>query len=258
MTALVGIYCKNGIVIASDSALTVNGIIEQIYSNKLVVDPARQLITAFSCSDLGFAQRYRNKIVKEWDTPAKDIEEKINNLSRIGLEEFYDTHYPQHKLKVPASFLIGFVQDGEHYLIGLPEGGFQPVRYDQYHWYCTIGSGSEIIAPLIGFIREIYWQNGAPNIAQAIFHAYMCLHLAIKINTGGVNGDIHIGVIQRDEKTGQYTTKKQDDYDMLNNKSMHEAAMSYYGNFLEWAKTNFEPIPKLVKPKKKSQKPKAS
>lgn len=256
MTALVGIYCKNGIVVASDSALTINGMIEQNYSKKLVVDSTNNLITAFSCSDLGFAQRYRNKLSKKWSTLPRDIDEKINELSAIGLQEFYETHFPQHKLDVPISFLIGFVHQDKHYLVGLPEGDFQPISYDTDHWYCTLGSGAEIITPFIGFIRKIYWKDEPPTVAQAIFHAYICLKLAVEINAGGVNGEIHIGIIEKDEKTGQYNAKKQDENDMAYNDQMHDAAIDYFANFSKdfEEQKNAKPIPQPTQPIKTSKK----
>ncbi|MGD0233172.1 MAG: hypothetical protein ABSC55_01400 [Syntrophorhabdales bacterium] len=66
-----------------------------------------------------------------------------------------------------------------------------------------MGSSQSITDTFLAFIREIFWKEGPPKIADAIFSVTWTLDLAIKINPGGVNGPITVAVLKQD-KSGHF------------------------------------------------------
>lgn len=209
MTSVIGIHCKDGIVIAADSALTIAGSIEQPYSEK-ITRVHDDLIVGFA-GDLGFAQRFKNTLESNWkayqtQNPQASAFDLIKNCSAKGIQEYFSTfqynnYLPtQQQLAIPTEFLVAFAYKNQHHLVAYPAGHFQPLLLNDHFWYISIGSGSSITNPFLGFIREVFWEdNQSPSLNNGIFSAVMALRLAIKINPGGVNGPINIVTIRKND-----------------------------------------------------------
>lgn len=234
MTVVVGIYCEDGIVIAGDSALTINQVIEQTYPKKLAcLEP--NLIIGFA-GDLGFAQRYRQVVTNFWNNSTiQNLEtyetyQVINEFCRNGINEFLHTHKSDAPVNIPTLFLIGFVHKGKHNLVVYPGGDFQPMVLNHNLPFFSIGSGHFITNTFLGFAKQVFWQgNIVPSLSRGIFSAVMALNLAIDINAGGINKPLHVAVIQKCHDV--YICKKLSDGEISYHQENCNEALKYFSSY---------------------------
>jgi 20S proteasome alpha/beta subunit len=249
VTVVVGIYCDNGIVIASDSALTINGVIEQSYPKKIAcLEP--NLVVGFA-GDLGFAQRYRQVLTDIWNPQTiREIESipthKIINLFCIGgINEYLSTQQSGVQVNIPTSFIIGFAHNGEHKLIVLQNGAFQPVVINKNLPFVSVGSGSYITDTFLGFARKVFWQGQEiPSLPTGIFSAIMALNLAVDINSGGINAPIHVAVLQKNAN-GQYSCNKLNDDEVDQHQENCKAAINHFASYPHTFDRDTESVPEI-------------
>ncbi|MBY0462659.1 MAG: hypothetical protein K2Q34_05725 [Alphaproteobacteria bacterium] len=232
MTVVIGIYCSDGIVIAADSALTINGMVEQTYSEKITC-VNNDLVIGFA-GDLGFSQRYKSCILAAFldsQSKAKTPEEIVKTLCTAGLNEYLSTHQANLPIEVPTSFVVGFVHNEVHCLILLPEKNFQPVMINQDMPFCSIGSGHYLTNPFLCFIKNVFWKrNTVPEVSVGIFSALMALNLAIQVNPGGINGPVHVAVIRKDNENKYYCRKLHED-ELSSHQANCDEALRYFAQY---------------------------
>lgn len=202
MTALVGIRCKNGVVIGADGSATFvhgqHGTIEQPTKKIEVIDG--HVIVAGS-GYVGHAQRFCHVVQDLWRGRAfagKNAIEIGKMLSQSGLNDFQQTGVTQ----LDFSALVAFsARDGVS-LCELPSvAGFQPeIKMLDDIWWVAAGSGQPILDPLLAFFRSIFWIEGAPTLRGGIFTAVWALLHACEVNPGGINEPISIAVLEETKK----------------------------------------------------------
>ncbi len=254
MTVVVGIYCSDGIVIAADSALTIAGVVEQEYHKKIACLDS-SLIVGFA-GDLGFAQRFRQVIQDVWNADTLpnletlETHQIIKEFCSKGILEFLSTQRADAAINVPSGFIIGFVHNGKHNLVNLPGGGFQPLVINANLPFCSIGSGHFITNPFLSFIKDVFWGGKSiPSVSVGIFSAIMALKLAIQVNAGGINGPIHVGIIQK--TSAGYGCHMLHEDEISQHQSNYDEALIHFASYKHiFDRTNVADAPIIPKPPK--------
>lgn len=206
MTSLVGINCKDGVVIGADSATTFTAgaypTIEQI-SDKITI-MHDQIIVAGTGS-VGLGQRFE-AIVEELWNKSEEIKAATVTHIQIGVHlsatarhNFSQTgYYPQanYRNDAPYGALVAFPIASKSYLCQFEYGSFQPEFELEKIWYCSMGSAQPITDPFLALIREVFWDDGLPTVKEAVFAATWTLSHAVDVNAGGVNAPVRIAVLE--------------------------------------------------------------
>lgn len=200
MTAVVGVLCKNGVVIGTDSSATfVHGhqfrTIEQPTDKLHVIDDH---IIAAGTGSIGIDQRFRAIVEKSWSERIfqKSPIEVAKHLSRTCIGDLAYTYIKPGQYGALVAFPFG----DKPQLCEFQISDFQPELKTERLWYCSLGSAQPITDPFLGLIREVFWQKGPPGIPDGIFAVTWTLEHAVKVNPGGVNGPIRIAILERVDK----------------------------------------------------------
>ena len=195
MTVLVGVLCKDGVVIGSDSAATFaagqSRTIEQRVKKVEIVGGA---IVA-GTGEVGLGQRFNAIVAKGCadNLFRKPPVEIGKSLSASARKDFAETGLTGGQIGFGA--LVAFACNGKPCLCEIQTGSLQPELKTEGLWYVSMGSGQPIADPFLGFIREVFWENGLPTVREGIFAVTWTISQAIKLNPGGVNEPIQIAVL---------------------------------------------------------------
>lgn len=221
MTALIGILCKDGVVIGADSSTTSSGqggvhIVEQKTQKIEIIE--NNIIIA-GCGSVGCNQRFIQIVKGMYENKEFSLSKNssyINigkKLSRKGLEDFLYTHNilisNDKFFNYPFGYgaLVSFPFDKKPYLCEFNTNKFQPEFKDEKIWYVSMGSSQHITDTFLALMREIFWQDAQPTCEDAIFNVYWTLDFVIKINPGGINEPINIAVLKDWDKKGDLKAK---------------------------------------------------
>jgi len=201
MTAIVGILCKDGVVIGADSSATFGTL-----QNRTVEQETRKIdiindnLIIAGTGSVGLHQRFRNYCESKFDTRKLNLfPNKFNIVEQITKDTIINwsgTHIKQTGL---YASLIAFPYKNDFYLCEFDADTFQPEFKDSRLWYCSLGCTINITDSFLAFVRDVFWNEGIPSIQEGIFAATWTLQHVIKCNTGGVNGPIQIGVLKKKE-----------------------------------------------------------
>lgn len=208
MTSIVGVLCRDGVVIGADSSATFGPTIqyktiEQRYERKIEVIGNSVLV---ACSgSIGLAQRFACIVHNAWhDTTTGGQIRKATQpveigtiLSQAAITDFGSTNAPKC-----LSALVALQCRAGPQLYEFDLEHFQPERKTADLWYCSQGSAQPITDPFLGLMREIFWNDGLPSVYDAIFAVAWTLEHAIQVNPGGVNGPIHVAALQPGRANG--------------------------------------------------------
>lgn len=206
MTAIVGILCKDGVVIGTDSSATfVHGqhfrTIEQTTEKIEIV--ANNVIIA-GTGAIGLGQRFCEVIATAWKK-GRFTHHPIDvgrELCKDAIDDFASTG----AIRGQYGAIVGFFGGGKPQLCEFGVQDLQPEFKTEHLWYCSMGSAQPITDPFLAFMREIFWENGLPNLQEGTFAVTWTLDLAIHINPGGVNGPIRMAVLEQ-IKGGPFTAR---------------------------------------------------
>lgn len=195
MTAIVGLRCKNGVVVGTDSSATlVAGQIRTIEqpTDKLCVIGGSVVIAG--TGQIGLGQRFAGVAQQLWEAGAfqKPPLEISRLLSKAGQEDFAST-YTQ---KGQYGALVAFHSSGTFNLCELDVAQFQPELKTDQLWFCSMGSGQPITDPFLAFMREVFWESGCPNVRDGVFVATWTLDHVVTVNPGGINGPVRIAILE--------------------------------------------------------------
>jgi hypothetical protein len=198
MTAIVGIWCRDGIVLGTDSRATfTSGLvrtIEQPTDHKMRIISGKLMLAG--TGQVGLGQRFARIVEKAYE------EEKIfkgapvsvaTALCQQAVRDFASTDTP----KGQYGALLAFPVEDRLQLCEFAASDFQPELKDAHLWYCSMGSSQPITDPFLGFFRGIFWRDGPPSVSEGVFVTLWTLRLAIELNPGGVGGEPVIGVLEK-------------------------------------------------------------
>lgn len=197
MTALVGIYCKDGIVIGADSAATsaTAGGQRTIEQPVMKIDIVDDRIIIAGTGQIGMGQRFCNQVRSLWaqkKVPCNDEFVFTKALAQAARQDFGETGCPQGQYGA----LVAFPCKSGRHLVEFAVADFQPELKNKNLWYVSMGSGQSIIDPFLGLFREVFWGDDPPNVQDAVFATYWMLEHAVNVNPGGVNAPIRIAVLE--------------------------------------------------------------
>jgi hypothetical protein len=197
MTILVGIRCKDGIVIGTDSAATFTAgpqlrTIEQPGVKKIAIIADRIIVAG--TGEIGLGQRFCQVVQNAHDTQklfSKDSVEVGRQLAMQAVNDFASTKADRGSYGALVAFPCG--QSFE--LCEFATNNFQP-ELKRDIWYVSMGSGQPIADPCLGFIRQAFWADGAPPSSEdGLFAVVWTLAQAIKLDPGGINAPMQVATL---------------------------------------------------------------
>jgi hypothetical protein len=205
MTAVVGILCKDGVVIGTDSATTfmagevrtVEQSIEKLYicQNKIIVAGS---------GSVGHAQRFNENVDKAWHnklfvhSAARTPMDVARELSAAQVADFGKTG----AIQGTYGALVAFPHRDGPQLCEFNIKDFQPEMKNPGMWFCSMGSTQPMTDSFLCLMRQIFWTDGPPNLSDGMFAATWTLDHAIRYNPGGVNSPVRMAVLQNDVVRG--------------------------------------------------------
>lgn len=206
MTILIGVLCRNGVVIGADSSATFSvtpqiRTIEQPFSGKIQIIDNKVLVAG--TGNIGLIQRFTGVVQDLWTdkklagTHHKRAMGAAETITAAVLDNFRATGLQQADLGALVAFPFGTQYHLFEYTAATQ---LQPEEKTPTLWYVSLGSGQLIIDSFLALMREVYWHDGPPNYQDAIFTVVWALHHAIKVNPGGINGPKQIALLTRDAK----------------------------------------------------------
>ncbi|MDB5474937.1 MAG: hypothetical protein JWP49_448 [Phenylobacterium sp.] len=201
MTVLVGVKCKDGVVIGADSMATSTAghqSLMQMSTDKLSVVGDRVIVASTGAAGLG--QRFQDVVKKSWD--AKAFSQKCmdccRSIAQSGVNDFKSTGVPYHP-QYGWSFgsLMAAPLEDRPQLVEFDVHGLQPeVKNDKLH-FVAMGSGQMLAEPFMGFISRVVWGGTSPDVQLATLGVYWALQHAIQMAPGGVGLPIKIATLRK-------------------------------------------------------------
>jgi len=197
VTAIVGVLCRDGVVVGTDGATTFGGgrlrTIEQPTEKLTIVDGS---VIVAATGSAGQAQRFNALIRQACDQQLFDQANAIfagKTISRAIIEDLQSTYCQLGQLGA----LVGLPLQGQARLCEFGLADLQPEWKDERIWYCSMGSTQSITDSFLALMREVYWSEGQPSLQDGVFAVLWTLQHAVAVNPGGVNLPIRIAVLER-------------------------------------------------------------
>ncbi len=212
MTLIIGIKCKDGIVMGSDGAATLGTM-----GQRTIVQPIKKLeiisksIILGVSGPIGIGQIFNGVIKNLWDKnkfhDKKESYEAMEFL-RDSLWEHVSPEFQNASIAKKAIGNIALTSAICSTLIAIPIS--KKIRLFQFNQQCSpeeatenlpfvsIGSGQQIADPFLAFLRWIFWRNELPSLEDGILTVLWTLQHAIRTNPGGVSDPKQIITIKKE------------------------------------------------------------
>lgn len=248
MTAIVGVFCSNGVIIGTDSSSTFVHdqqlkTIEQPY-NKICIIDDRVIIAG--TGSIGLGQRFCAIAELAWKEKQfqKPALEVAKLLSHLFIKDLKSTFLESSNYGA----LVAFTAEGKPHLCEFEVRNFQPEMKTKDLWYCSMGSTQPITDPFLGLMREIYWEDKPPDLYEGVFATTWALDHAIKLNPGGVKGPIRIAILASIK--GQFKAREIEEDELQEHRQHIEEVKDQLREFRKIHKEGPEDIPDVPKPEK--------
>lgn len=207
MTAIVGIFCSDGVVVGTDSSSTAvaSGGLRTIEHPTEKLHVINGQIVIAGTGSVGLGQRFQAVVEKAWrdrkmiafqNGQRQKVTDICRNLSSETIDDFIKTKVQHDKFAA----LVAFPFEGKLVLCEFSEG-FQPELKTEQMWFCSMGITQQMTDPFLALMREIFWPTGQPSVREAMLAVTWTLDHAIAFNTGGVNGPVRIVVLENYKNT---------------------------------------------------------
>jgi 20S proteasome alpha/beta subunit len=190
MTILVGVRCKDGIAVGTDSAATfAAGQLRTIEQPVKKIEIIADRVIVAGTGEIGLGQRFCQVVHKAHDDKVflKGPIDVGRQLAANAVNDFASTKATMGTYGALVAFPCGNALE----LCEFAASNFQP-ELKRDIWYVSMGSGQPIADPCLGFIRQAFWSDGPPSIEDGVFAVVWTLVQAIKLNPGGINGPMQI------------------------------------------------------------------
>jgi Proteasome subunit len=235
VTAIVGIRCKDGVVIGADSSATFgdgggNRFIEQ--STRKKIEIIGENIIVAGTGAVGHMQRFSAVTQKLWDGKSFSGKSEIEIgkiLASAGIADFHQTH-AMNNLEFAA--MVAYPANDQASLCEFPGGrGLFPPEIKKVDdlWFASTGSGQSITDPFLALLRKIYWRDEAPALQGGIFTALWALQHACEVNPGGIKEPVTIAVLAREK--GKLRARMLDDAELAEHQNMVAEATKHMASF---------------------------
>jgi 20S proteasome alpha/beta subunit len=195
VTVLVGIRSRDGVVVGADSSATFgDGSRPTIEQSAKKIEIVHGRIIVAGTGQVGLGQRFCNVVDHAYGGQAlknKNGVEAATEICRLALNDFGQTGAPRGQFGA----LVAFPAKHELHLCEFALADFQPELKTSV-WYASMGSGQPIADPFLGFMRRVFWSDGAlPSLQDSIFAVTWALFHAIDVNPGGINEPMQMAVL---------------------------------------------------------------
>lgn len=198
MTILVGIKCKDGIVIGTDSSATFGTAeIRTIEQSTKKIEILHDKIIVAGTGEIGLGQRFCNLLSVGYSGGAfKNMNaiQMSTKMSQLAVNDFASTAAD----KGHFGALVAYPADHDIHLCEFAVTNFQPEHKTTGLWYASMGSGQIVVDPFLGLMRSVFWADGMPSLQEGVFIATWAIEHVIQVNAGGVNGPIQMALITND------------------------------------------------------------
>jgi hypothetical protein len=233
VTAIVGIRCKDGVVIGADSSATFGdgvgrGVIEQSTSRKIEIIGESVIIAGTGA--VGHMQRFSAVVQNLWGQKAFQGKTEIEIgklLSSGGINDFNQTGAMKN---LQFAAMVAYPAIDQPSLCEFPGGIFQPeIKKVDDLWFASTGSGQSITDPFLALLRKVYWRDEAPALQGGIFTALWALQHACEVNPGGIKEPVTIAVLAREK--GKLRARMLDDAELAEHQNMVAEATKHMASF---------------------------
>lgn len=206
MTAALGVICQDGIVMGSDGA---SSTVQT--SGKIRYERAKQKIWIHEidtlCCVMGVTAgkaasgQFVKYAIKRYIEIRKERLPKIDEYDLMfETRKWLLDEWQKVPLALPSSFsaLLSFAVNNESpkFMLQLQGSELAPMLIDQDLNYHSIGSGSTIINPFFEFLKEIFWNDTLPTVAEAQIGVVWALQHTIATSSAGVGAPVSVGTMQ--------------------------------------------------------------
>jgi 20S proteasome alpha/beta subunit len=170
MTAIVGVLCRDGVVIGTDSSATFASALGQ----PTIEQPTEKLqivtgtVIIAGTGQVGLGQRFGHIVEKAYADKVfvggQHHTDVGKELCKRAIADFSSTSANKE-----YGALVGFPLGDKPYLCEFPSSDFQPEFKTEGIWYCSMGSGQPITDPFLAFMREVFWGRSLPTVQDATF-----------------------------------------------------------------------------------------
>jgi len=222
MTLVIGIKCKDGIVMGADGAATLGAM-----GQRTILQPMHKLEilsnkVIFSTSGpVGLGQRFKGEIQKAWDSKRDDGKKTFSEIKSFEAMTILRAAMWKHaemelRVATVAQGAIGPTARESaisQTIIAMPiskkpclfhfDQQCSPEEVTEDLPFVSIGSGQSIADPFLAFLRRIFWEDKVPSVADGILVALWTLRHTIAINPGGVAEPIQIVILENKDGNWQ-------------------------------------------------------
>jgi 20S proteasome alpha/beta subunit len=208
VTLIVGILCKGGVVMASDSAATFGAVGRPTIGQQVVRKVIRlnDHILYASTGAVGMSQVIGDSIKKGWDAKAyggKQTPETVmnnigNNIANL-VGPYLQIGQWQHSITGDAGgslckSIVAMPVDGNPHLFQFDFNG-APERSTKELPFVALGSGQPIADPFLALLRRLLWSEAEPSVAEGRLAAVWAIDHVRRTNPGGVGGPIQLATL---------------------------------------------------------------
>jgi len=212
MTLIIGIKCKDGIVMAADGVATLGSM-----GQKTVLQPTKKLwvlqekMVIGVSGAVGLGQLLQGKMESLWcDDKALRGKKPYEAMSVIsqGFREYIIPELQVAQISIKTFGNAGLNSALTSTLLALPISQelclFQfdpqgsPEQSTDELPFVSIGSGQTIADPFLCLLRKVFWSEHQPIINEALVAAIWTLVHAIEVNPGGVAEPIQVITMRQD------------------------------------------------------------
>jgi hypothetical protein len=213
MTVVIGIRCRDGVVIGADGAATFTsrGVPTSQQRSMKKLTAKGTVVTGFAGS-LGVTQRVRGEVERVLAVSHDGMEtDQILQMMRRQIwsavldSELHTAQRARESLLLPGcessaicELLVAAVIRDQHELIWLNEQGSPTLVQDDVP-FVTIGLGQGIADPFVGFTRRMFWPSGLPSLAMGTFSVLWTLRHVIDANSMGLSRPFQLAMLERTE-----------------------------------------------------------
>ena len=211
MTLIVGIKCKDGVVVAADSAATMSdGVVNTLGQQAVTkVQPLGQGGVFAATGSVGMAQTLRDKLGKWCDANLTKLAGGLEAMAGLS-EQVRQVVVPQLQASAASVPLVGRDAAGstaicknlvavvvrkQAHLFQFDHAGAPEMATTELP-FITLGSGQPIADPFIAFLRRVLWAGREPTVADGRLAAAWTVYHVCKTNPGGVGPPMQMATLR--------------------------------------------------------------
>ncbi len=202
MTLIIGIKCTEGVILASDGAVT--GTITQQTKKLSIIE---NCIIIGSSGPVGLSQRLAGTLgyyCKDGSYASKDAFVLMTELAQQFRGHVQLESAMAQSIQNLAPWADSIWQS--YTLVALPLLG--SVRLFSFDMACapteatdslpyfSVGSGNYLAEPFLAFVKRLLWGGTLPDLGSGIFSAVWAMDHAIRTSPGGVSNPIQVIILR--------------------------------------------------------------